>query len=237
MLPDRIYLQPLAGTRIYFSGHAAPDHDHQSNVQHLGANLALCLKPVELNGRDFSAQRPPVTDLWVALPLAVINAARAHPTLRVRGFATVALYRRANGSLAYGLEHAQDLEMQTAPGEPWKVVLLTGVMPRKNPVAVGSVQIPAATRADSVAFWLAAYQTPVQMAYRNLLVYKRLSNHPRYADFCQTVQRVRTLLLSSQLPTAEDLNIIYYVLGSWRTGEAPRHLRSAYEPSDTQCSA
>ncbi|AZI45252.1 hypothetical protein EHF33_20300 (plasmid) [Deinococcus psychrotolerans] len=230
MLTDRIDLQPLAGTRIYFSGQAACDFDNQLSTRRLGSEWALCLEKIEINGRKFYEQRSPDMHLWVALPLAVIQAARIQPTLEVRGFATVSLYRRNNGTLAYGLEYAQDLEMQDTASGQWTSVSLTGVVSRKNSIASGSVQIATSKVADIVSSWLKEYREPVKIAHRNLRIYKRLSNHMHYTDFCKTIERVQETLLRNQLPMAEDLNVIFYVIHTWPTGRAPRHLLTQYGP-------
>ncbi len=227
MQPDRFELQPLAGTRVYFTGQVAPDKG-RGNTRQLGGIWALCLSPIEINGREF---RQAHMHMWVSLPISVIQAARDHPQLQVRGFATVALYQRDNGTLAYGLNHAHDLEIQTGPGSGWcppqphqPLRADAGV-----PVPATYATIPAATQQRHRTAWTDYYSRILKTAHTKVFVYRKTSEHPHDTHYRSVIERVQLVLHDGNLPCAQDMNVVYYLIGTWAPGQAPRHLRTALE--------
>ena len=228
MPPDRLELQPLAGTRVYFSGHLGPVRDG-GNRRRLGDTWALCLTPIEINGRDFPQA---YMHLWVVLPINLINMAATHPALQVRGFATVALYPRNNGTLSYGLTQSHDLEVLLTPNEGWQPAQ-PGQAPhpaQRPPAAAGGVHIPPEVRQRHHQAWIVCYTPRVRRAHQNVIAYRRYQNDPHDQEFRTVIERVRLQLGEGNLPCAEDMNVIYYLIGSWALGQAPRHIRAAFPP-------
>lgn len=228
MQPDRLELQPLAGTRVYFSGQLASSRQ-SGNRRLLGDSWALCLSPIEINGRDFQQARMHV---WISLPISVVNLVGDHPELQVRGFATVALYQRANGSIAYGLDQARDLEIQLTPSAGWQTLQSSSTRyPAAWPsVAAACATIPVATRNHHCEAWLRHYAAPSKHAYTKVIAYQRTRQDPHNQEFQAVIKRVQLLLSEGKLPCAEDMNVVYYLIGAWSTGQAPRHLRDAFTP-------
>ena len=233
MQPDRLELQPLVGTRVYFSGTLAPGRQ-SGNSRQLGDSWALCLSPIEINGREFPQSQ---MHIWVSLPISILKAAEAHPELQIRGFATVALYRRANGSIAYGLNQAHDLELQLTPETGWQTPQPSQTRPPATwtPVATGCANIPLAARQHHHGAWLKCYSARSKIAHTKVIAYRKTREDPCDQEFQTVIRRVQLLLSEGKLPCAEDMNVVYYLIGAWSTGQAPRHLRDAFTPRPDTC--
>lgn len=163
--------------------------------------------------------------LWIALPFGVIDLSDQHDeALRIRGFGTVVLYQRENRSLAYGLSHACDLEVQSPANQSWSRVGLTSDVQSASAEARPMV---AADCGEHLA-WLTFFRPKVVLAHRKVVAYGQRRDDVHNEAFCAVLEKTLETVKIGQLPEATEMNTVYYLLGQWRAGHAPRHLREAY---------
>lgn len=229
-MADRIALQPLAGQRIYFEAEVVRWTPARDNVRRLKGIPHLCLKPVDINGRSLP-QAPGSRDpmhLWVAFPSDLIELSDSCTrVLRIRGFGIVVLYRRENGSLAYGLSHAADLEVQCGAEETWSTWGQAAV--RQRPVLPDAHRaLPLEAAHTEYQAWLSFVHPKVALAHRKVVGYRQRKDDLHDGAYCEVLEKAWSTVNAGLLPEATALNTAYYLLGQWRAGQAPRHLRETY---------
>lgn len=232
-MPDRIVLQPLAGRKVYFEAEVVRAVSGRDRVRMLKGFPHICIKPVAINGRSL-LQEPGGTEamhLWVALPTALIELTETcAQAMGVRGFGTVLLYQRKDGSLAYGLGHIWDLEIQGGLDKSWQA--LTESQPRHLPLPKPRSTIPrqsAVSLEDTeVHSWQVFFGPKVQLTHRKIVIYRHRSDDIHHQAYCRVLSGAWDTLRAGQLPKATEMNTVYYLMGQWPIRQAPRHLREAY---------
>ncbi|GGO41985.1 hypothetical protein GCM10008949_53520 [Deinococcus humi] len=89
--------------------------------------------------------------------------------------------------------------------------------------------MPPNTQQSEKKGWQQAYATAVKRAEEKVMVYRKTRDHAHDAEFRRVIERVRLVLSEGNLPSAEDLNVVYYLVGDWPVGHAPRHIRAQFE--------
>ncbi|WP_412030539.1 hypothetical protein [Deinococcus yunweiensis] len=230
MIPDRLVLQPLVGTPVYFVAALAPERPYQSNARLVGGVYRLCFKPVEVNGRTLKRdERYGGIDVWLDVPNQVVTAGRSTPGMQLRGFADVHLYQRADGSLAYGLARPRDLESSVTEVGGWLPVTARPVQSCRTPVTT-PMTVADGRLLQETQTWLAHYRTSVIPAHRKFALGPRQPDDHIFKTYGALLNRTLAALKQGQLPTAVEMNTVYALLGVWNgvAGPAPRHLRDTY---------
>lgn len=222
MIPDRLVLQPLSGTAVYFHAKLAPRGEYRDNTQRFASGYRLCFNPVAINGRDLSGSGNEF-HIWLDVPYEVYALASDEPNLQLRGFADVLIYQRARGSLAYGLAHPRDLEVSVPAKSPWHTLLDAFPRPSPKPVSVKPTSLEVSVLQEQKK-WLLHYSRSVEPAHRNYVVYKKQPRNLFDTDYYKLLNDSLSLIKQGQLPPTWSITAIYHLLGLWDS-PPPRHLR------------